>query len=119
MPRRTTGSGPSNTTPARITRNSPSAPTSSAVAATTSQSQSQDYIKKRRIARTDPAATMTRTTEPESGEHHPLLDGDGDGSSDSVTATPTPNTWVGRNQWIVLALASGGCAAFNGVFAKL
>ncbi|KAK0715878.1 hypothetical protein B0H67DRAFT_489534 [Lasiosphaeris hirsuta] len=30
-----------------------------------------------------------------------------------------PTTWAGRNQWILLALASGGCAAFNGVFAKL
>lgn len=24
-----------------------------------------------------------------------------------------------KSQWIVLAIASGGCAAFNGVFAKL
>ncbi|KAK1998498.1 hypothetical protein LX36DRAFT_656489 [Colletotrichum falcatum] len=28
-------------------------------------------------------------------------------------------TWARRNQWIVLAVASGACAAFNGVFAKL
>jgi hypothetical protein len=27
--------------------------------------------------------------------------------------------WVQRNHWIVLAVASGACAAFNGVFAKL
>ncbi|KAK1699976.1 hypothetical protein BDP55DRAFT_213118 [Colletotrichum godetiae] len=27
--------------------------------------------------------------------------------------------WARRNQWIVLAVASGACAAFNGVFAKL
>ncbi|KAK1729430.1 hypothetical protein CaCOL14_007617 [Colletotrichum acutatum] len=27
--------------------------------------------------------------------------------------------WARRNQWIVLAIASGACAAFNGVFAKL
>lgn len=27
--------------------------------------------------------------------------------------------WVRQNQWIVLAIASGACAAFNGVFAKL
>jgi hypothetical protein len=26
---------------------------------------------------------------------------------------------VTRNQWIALAVASGACAAFNGVFAKL
>ncbi|KAH6660382.1 hypothetical protein BKA67DRAFT_653565 [Truncatella angustata] len=28
-------------------------------------------------------------------------------------------TMASRNQWIVLAIASGACAAFNGVFAKL
>lgn len=27
--------------------------------------------------------------------------------------------WVRQNKWIVLAIASGACAAFNGVFAKL
>lgn len=27
--------------------------------------------------------------------------------------------WARQNQWIVLAVASGACAAFNGVFAKL
>lgn len=30
-----------------------------------------------------------------------------------------PASWIVRNQWIVLAMASGACAAFNGVFAKL
>jgi hypothetical protein len=28
-------------------------------------------------------------------------------------------SWMQRNQWILFALASGACAAFNGVFAKL
>jgi hypothetical protein len=28
-------------------------------------------------------------------------------------------SWARRNRWIVFALASGACAAFNGVFAKL
>ncbi|KAM0328091.1 hypothetical protein ACHAQA_005494 [Verticillium albo-atrum] len=28
-------------------------------------------------------------------------------------------SWATQNKWIVLAIASGGCAAFNGVFAKL
>lgn len=28
-------------------------------------------------------------------------------------------SWARQNQWIVLAVASGACAAFNGVFAKL
>ncbi|KAK7754138.1 hypothetical protein SLS62_003984 [Diatrype stigma] len=31
----------------------------------------------------------------------------------------SPLSWTARNQWIVYAIASGGCAAFNGVFAKL
>lgn len=36
-----------------------------------------------------------------------------------TTGEPETKTWAQRNQWIVFALASGGCAAFNGVFAKL
>ncbi|UNI21991.1 hypothetical protein JDV02_007923 [Purpureocillium takamizusanense] len=28
-------------------------------------------------------------------------------------------SWSGRTQWMMLAIASGACAAFNGVFAKL
>lgn len=27
--------------------------------------------------------------------------------------------WATQNKWVVLAIASGACAAFNGVFAKL
>lgn len=30
-----------------------------------------------------------------------------------------PEAWSRRNQWIIFAIASGACAAFNGVFAKL
>ncbi|KAI1804219.1 hypothetical protein F4811DRAFT_297057 [Daldinia bambusicola] len=30
-----------------------------------------------------------------------------------------PPSWTVRNRWIVFAVASGACAAFNGVFAKL
>jgi hypothetical protein len=46
----------------------------------------------------------------EAREDQPLLDG---------AAGPEKKSWVARNQWIMLALASGACAAFNGVFAKL
>ena len=54
-------------------------------------------------------------------EERPLLDGgsssrrDGGGTEEGVEAL----SWARRNEWIVFALASGGCAAFNGVFAKL
>ncbi|KAL2200701.1 hypothetical protein P885DRAFT_57567 [Corynascus similis CBS 632.67] len=47
-----------------------------------------------------------------------------DDASERGVETPSPaalesRSWAQRNQWIVLALASGACAAFNGVFAKL
>lgn len=48
----------------------------------------------------------------------PLLDSE-TADEDSPRAEMAPTTWAARNQWILLALASGGCAAFNGVFAKL
>lgn len=31
----------------------------------------------------------------------------------------SPGPWSVRTQWIFFAVASGACAAFNGVFAKL
>ncbi|KAK0643672.1 hypothetical protein B0T16DRAFT_416457 [Cercophora newfieldiana] len=74
-----------------------------------SQSQSQSHIKKR-LPRPVPAMTEPRD------ESRPLLDSQT--SDESLPTMPAPS-WTARNQWIVLALASGGCAAFNGVFAKL
>ncbi|CAJ2514209.1 Uu.00g023280.m01.CDS01 [Anthostomella pinea] len=49
------------------------------------------------------------------------------GGSNSLPEGPTEAeaeealtmSWAARNQWVVLAIASGACAAFNGVFAKL
>jgi len=69
------------------------------------------HIKKRLprfvlAANNDPTA-MTEAQD----EHRALLD-------DSLPIMVS-TSWIARNQWIVLALASGGCAAFNGVFAKL
>ncbi|KAI1412260.1 hypothetical protein F5Y13DRAFT_163962 [Hypoxylon sp. FL1857] len=45
-----------------------------------------------------------------------LTSGDGLVSSGADLAMPS---WTARNRWIVFAVASGACAAFNGVFAKL
>lgn len=59
-------------------------------------------------------------------ERRPLLPRhEGDEHSQPPTETDeeesdeTRMAWARRNQWIVLAIASGACAAFNGVFAKL
>ncbi len=49
-------------------------------------------------------------------EHRPLLSAERSQDGDEEMA---PATWSRRNQWIAYALASGACAAFNGVFAKL
>ncbi|OTA98845.1 hypothetical protein M426DRAFT_325639 [Hypoxylon sp. CI-4A] len=44
-------------------------------------------------------------------------------ASDPVSSSDdddlTMASWTARNRWIVFAIASGACAAFNGVFAKL
>jgi hypothetical protein len=58
-------------------------------------------------------------------EDVPMLDaGDSDGARSetapqSEAAPLVDRSRTRRTQWIVLALASGACAAFNGVFAKL
>ena len=66
---------------------------------------------------TAPAPSRSGTTV-STTDHHSVLDGTSDNidiDDDGMAA----GTWVRRNQWIVFALASGACAAFNGVFAKL
>ena len=65
-------------------------------------------------------STGSSSTVPD--EERPLL---GDGSSNrrgggsEEEQEVEAKSWARRNEWIVFALASGGCAAFNGVFAKL
>lgn len=55
-------------------------------------------------------------------ERSPLLDEAGRETShdlDSATAVTSTMAWSQRNQWIIYAVASGTCAALNGVMAKL
>ncbi|KAI0394382.1 hypothetical protein F5Y17DRAFT_262272 [Xylariaceae sp. FL0594] len=46
-------------------------------------------------------------------------DGEGEGEGGDEKRIREMSSWSERNQWVVYALASGACAAFNGVFAKL
>lgn len=58
-------------------------------------------------------------SEPQPDERRHLLDrSDAAGAEDTDEAHDKMG-WVQQNRWIVLAIASGACAAFNGVFAKL
>lgn len=44
---------------------------------------------------------------------------EGEGDDGQEDKDKMLDTMSRRSQWIVLAVASGACAAFNGVFAKL
>ncbi|KAM7200066.1 hypothetical protein V8F20_005487 [Naviculisporaceae sp. PSN 640] len=99
----------------------------SAAAITTSSSsapQPSSEIKKRAQAQPGSsgvaqAVSSNMEGSSRSDEGRPLLDG-GRPSNENGDDISNPSlSWVGRNQWIVFALASGACAAFNGVFAKL
>jgi len=57
-------------------------------------------------------------------QQQPLLRNDESVTTAEPNNSPSSNmppstTWTRRNEWILFALASGACAAFNGVFAKL
>ncbi|KAH8752028.1 hypothetical protein F5883DRAFT_577395 [Diaporthe sp. PMI_573] len=67
-------------------------------------------------AATSEPGVIKQSREPgyQPGEQHPLP------KTNTAQATEADGMpWVQRNHWIVLAVASGACAAFNGVFAKL
>ncbi|KAL1839791.1 hypothetical protein VTJ49DRAFT_1165 [Mycothermus thermophilus] len=52
-------------------------------------------------------------------EENPLLTDHASPPPPRSSLPPESLSWTQRNQWILFALASGACAAFNGVFAKL
>lgn len=54
-----------------------------------------------------------------SQEQRPLLGGDVADTQQTDQTSTADMGWIRQNQWVVLAIASGACAAFNGVFAKL
>lgn len=60
-----------------------------------------------------------RPSESQSEEREPLLQRDSDGDEEEPTTTSSTMRYIRQNRWMVLAVASGACAAFNGVFAKL
>lgn len=65
------------------------------------------------------SVTKMRPSESQSEEREPLLQRDSDGDEEETTTTSSTMRYIRQNRWMVLAIASGACAAFNGVFAKL
>jgi hypothetical protein len=57
--------------------------------------------------------------ESHSDDRRVLLGSHAAGTEEFSYIAPNKMSFVGQNKWIVLAIASGACAAFNGVFAKL
>lgn len=83
-----------------------------------SSKASTDVISSRRSGnstglRQRPAAvTAARHQQRSQGQHSVS-------GSEKKTGIDAEMSFTRRNQWVVFAMASGACAAFNGVFAKL
>ncbi|RYP37212.1 hypothetical protein DL767_003031 [Monosporascus sp. MG133] len=71
-------------------------------------------LRKRTVVGADGVTKKSRTVAMDDQDSSRLPEGAAAPSSD-----PRPLSWAARNQWVVFAVASGACAAFNGVFAKL
>ncbi|KAK8090601.1 hypothetical protein PG994_000106 [Apiospora phragmitis] len=95
---------PARQEPARMNRDEPNSvlPSSTSVSTATTTAR-------RRQGPSTAAASSNQKMRNDEGETLPT----------TTTAAPSSSSWATRNQWIVLAVASGACAAFNGVFAKL
>lgn len=76
-------------------------------ATSSSSSPSAGSTEKKKLGDREAEKRTTRRNEEEA---------DADADAD---AKPAVMAWTARNQWMVYAVASGACAAFNGVFAKL
>ncbi|RYP80415.1 hypothetical protein DL770_006220 [Monosporascus sp. CRB-9-2] len=71
-------------------------------------------LRKRTVVGADGVTKKSKTVAMDDQHSSRLPEGAATPSSD-----PAPLSWAARNRWMVFALASGACAAFNGVFAKL
>ena len=94
-------------------------PTAVAVpASTTSAADATSASAAARIKQRVPHSSRSGKEMP--GDDVPMADyAPVDGGGPDGDGVPVKAHAAARNKWIVLAIASGACAAFNGVFAKL
>ncbi|KAK6210473.1 Transcription initiation factor IIA subunit 2 [Pestalotiopsis sp. IQ-011] len=92
-----------------------SSPTTATATTTTSSPRvplSAQSLRKRPL----PASSTSKRQDEMSSDDRRSL---GSAAYQENVASSAPVSWTTKNQWVVLAIASGACAAFNGVFAKL
>ncbi|CCC11778.1 hypothetical protein SMACR_04760 [Sordaria macrospora] len=124
MTRRSARLNPTDSSsPSQSTTTYSSASTPSVTLATSTSTEQQPKPAVKRRGRPPAAAKQMESAQrvqADEDERRPLLDGGHAQASIAATAEPMgKTTWASRNHWIVLAMASGACAAFNGAFAKL
>ncbi|OIW31804.1 hypothetical protein CONLIGDRAFT_241244 [Coniochaeta ligniaria NRRL 30616] len=117
---------PSTSTPSDLASVVPTSATVSAstaaAAAASPSSLSADAQIKQRVPHSRRSGRVAQSKEETQGmpnedipmAERPVVDG---GSDDAVPVLSHGS--AAKNKWIIFALASGACAAFNGVFAKL
>lgn len=119
-PRDGDASGPASSSSSTTSISSPTV----AVGTTTTTTTTSSSVA---AAAAAPSRRRRRPEEAPGSEKPPTADDD-DGDDDVMRdhersgllgRPPVSPSWTAQNQWIVLAVASGACAAFNGVFAKL
>ncbi|KAB5523912.1 hypothetical protein GE09DRAFT_1229645 [Coniochaeta sp. 2T2.1] len=118
-------STPPTSTPSDQSRAVPAsvvAPTTAISSAPATASSSSDVRIKQRMPHSTRSRQVSSQLKQDNGkqemrdEEIPMADHLDGAPDDAVPALPRAGN---RNKWIALAIASGACAAFNGVFAKL
>ncbi|KAM3556073.1 hypothetical protein ARSEF4850_005703 [Beauveria asiatica] len=78
-------------------------------------------VRQRRKPASDTTAATTRSKQPTAAQSSRSSSSDEPMTTTTTTTTESDaaSQWSTQTQWIVFAIASGVCAAFNGAFAKL
>ncbi|KAI0022305.1 hypothetical protein F4780DRAFT_733750 [Xylariomycetidae sp. FL0641] len=107
---RTRNSGLRNTSPVAAAAAEPAAPVSS---------RTRRYAARTQTQSTEPVAVRKRTRAAKARQPAEDVAVRQEDVAEIGEKKTDAMSWPARNQWMVYAVASGACAAFNGVFAKL
>ncbi|KAI1470495.1 uncharacterized protein F4812DRAFT_417823 [Daldinia caldariorum] len=114
-----TAAGATNESKYSSSTTSASVPVPTTSSATVRERKPAVSAAEKRGGTTTTTTTTTASTKPDNSSSSSSSSSSTDGPASSEESTAMPPSWTARNRWIVFAVASGACAAFNGVFAKL